>query len=196
MLIEATIDTVSESGIAETSITKIVNRSGLSRGMIHLHFDNKQHLLVEAARHMSDEYFAKMDRFLKSAGDDPQARLLAMISADLSEELLNRKNVNVWFAFRGEARLHNSFARHSNTRDDALQNMFIEVFRKLAAGQSETEILARDAAHGTIALLEGMWADYFLHRDAFDRDVAKRIILRFISALFPGCFDLTDGKGK
>ncbi len=194
MLIEATIDTVSEFGIAETSITRIVNRSGLSRGMIHLHFDNKQHLLVEAARHMSDEYFAKMDRFLKSTGDDPRARLLAMISANLSEELLNRKNVNVWFAFRGEARQHNSFARHSNTRDEALQKMFIEAFRKLAGGQSESEILARDAAHGTIALLEGMWADYLLHSDAFNRDTARRIILRFISALFPGCFDLAEGK--
>jgi hypothetical protein len=43
----------------------------------------------------------------------------------------------------------------------------------------------QDLAHGTIALSEGMWTDYFLHSDAFDRDAAKRVIFRFLSAFLP-----------
>ena len=196
MLINATIDTICDVGIAGASITKIVDRSGLSRGMIHLHFDNKEHLLVEAARHTSDEYFATMNQALKAIGNDPRDRLLAMIRADLSPEQLNPKTISVWFAFRGEARQHNSFARYSNTRDQVLQEMYIEVFRELVAGRNDHEMLARDAAHGTIALLEGMWSDYMLHPNAFDRGTAKRIIVRFLSALFPGCFDLAAGEQR
>ena len=192
MLIDATIDTICEFGIAGASITKIVNRSGLSRGMIHLHFDNKEHLLIEAARHTNEAYFATMNQALKAIGGDPRDRLLAMINADLSQDQLNPKAVSVWFAFRGEARQHNSFARYSNTRDQVLQGMYIEVFQELAAGRNEQEMLARDAAHGTIALLEGMWSDYMLHPNAFNRITAKRITVRFISALFPGCFDFAD----
>ncbi len=195
MLIDATVDTISQVGIVGASVTRIIDRAGLSRGMIHLHFDSKEHLLVEAARHMSETYYAKIDVFLRAAGDEPQERLKALITADLSEEILNRKTVNVWYAFRGEARSQNVFGEHSDTRDDALRNMFINAFRALADDREDPDVLARDAAHGTIALLEGMWTDYFLHSDSFNRNSAKRIIFRFVSALFPGYFDLDNVKG-
>ena len=187
-LIEATIETVSEFGIAGASVTRIITRAKLSRGMIHLHFDNKEHLLIEAARHMSEVYYAQLETFLQPAGTNARDRLRALISADLSDKILNPKIVNAWFAFRGEARSHISFAKHSDTRDEALRKMFIQAFRDLAKGREEPETLARDAANGTIALLEGMWADYLLHPDAFNRDTAKRIVFRFVSALFPGEF--------
>ncbi len=187
-LIEATIETVSEFGIAGASITRIITRAKLSRGMIHLHFDNKEHLLIEAARHMSEVYYAQLETFLQPAGTNARDRLRALISADLSDKILNPKTVNAWFAFRGEARSHNSFAEHSDTRDEALRKMFIQAYCDLAKGREEADTLARDAAHGTIALLEGMWADYLLHPDAFNRNTAKRIVFRFVSALFPGEF--------
>ncbi len=190
-LVDATIETVSEFGIAGASVTRIITRAKLSRGMIHLHFDNKEHLLIEAARHMSDVYYAQLETFLRSAGTNASDRLRALISADLSDNILNPKTVNAWFAFRGEARSHNSFAKHSDTRDDALRQMFIQAYRELAKDRNEPDALARDAAHGTIALLEGMWADYLLHPDAFNRNTAKRIVFRFISALFPVNFDTT-----
>ena len=156
--------------------------------MIHLHFDNKEHLLIEAARHMSEVYYFQLETFLQPAGTNARDRLRALISADLSEKILNPKTVNAWFAFRGEARSNNSFSKHSDTRDEALSKMFILAYCDLAKGRKEPDTLARDAAHGTIALLEGMWADYLLHPDAFNRDTAKRIVFRFVSALFPGDF--------
>ncbi len=186
-LIDAAIEVVSEFGIAGASVTRIITRAKLSRGMIHLHFDNKEHLLIEAARHMSEAYYTQLETFLQPAGNNARDRLRALISADLSDKILNPRTVNAWFAFRGEARSHKSFARHSDTRDDALKKMLILAYCELAEGRNEPDALARDAAHGTIALLEGMWADYLLHPDAFNRNSAKRIVFRFVSALFPGC---------
>ncbi|MGI9414129.1 MAG: TetR family transcriptional regulator C-terminal domain-containing protein [Hyphomicrobiales bacterium] len=196
VLINATFETIAELGIAGTSVTNIINRAGLSRGMIHLHFDSKNHLLLEAARHMSKQYYANLDSFLQAAGDSPQEKLEAMISADLSEEILNRKTVNVWYAFRGEARSQNSFARFSDTRDDVLRGMFNEAYLQLAEGTEEPDVLARDATHGTLALLEGMWTDFLLHSEAFNRNSAKRIVFRFLSALFPRNFDQTGARPK
>ena len=49
---------------------------------------------------------------------------------------------------------------------------------------------ARDATHGLLALLEGMWTDYLLHPDRFDRDEAMRITFRFLAAMFPSYFTL------
>ncbi len=78
---------------------------------------------------MSESYYAKLGTFLAAAGESPQERLHAMISADLSETLLNGKSVNVWYAFRGEARAQNAFTEYSDTRDAALRNMFIDAYR-------------------------------------------------------------------
>lgn len=189
MLIEATADLIAEEGIARTSITRIIEKAGLSRGMVHLHFENKDDLMLEVAKHVAEQYFVKLDGFLEKAGPTPQERLEAIVTADLSEVLLNRNSVNIWYAFRGEARSHNEFMAYSDTRDDALRKLIFEAYRELAreAGE-EDDVLARDAMHGTIALLEGMWTDFFLHSDAFNRDTARRIVFRFMAALFPKAF--------
>lgn len=191
VLIQATFDTISELGIAATSVSEIIDRAGLSRGMVHLHFDNKDHLLIETARYMNDQYYAKLDEYLRDAGDTPQEKLEAMISADLSEVILNRESINVWYAFRGEARSQNAFAIYSDTRDDALRGMFFDAYLQLAGDSPDAKALARDATHGTLALLEGMWTDFLLHSEAFNRNTAKRIVMRFLSGLFPDHFSLT-----
>ncbi|WP_282606887.1 TetR family transcriptional regulator C-terminal domain-containing protein [Pelagibius sp. Alg239-R121] len=190
---EATADVISDHGIANTSVTRIIERAGLSRGMVHLHFQSKEDLLVGVARHMSEQYYAKLDGFLSQAGPKPQDKLEAIVTADLSEEILTRKSVNIWYAFRGEARSDNAFMAYSDTRDDALRNLIFETYLEIAAQSENPEMLARDATHGTIALLEGMWVDFFLHSDQFNRATAKRIVFRFVAALFPQAFDLQDG---
>ena len=188
MLIEATADLIADEGIARTSITRIIEKAGLSRGMVHLHFENKDDLMLEVAKHVAEQYFVKLDGFLEQAGSSPQEQLEAIVTADLSEILLNRKSVNIWYAFRGEARSHNEFMAYSDTRDDALRRQIFKAYHQLAGEAGEDDKLARDATHGTIALLEGMWTDFFLHSDEFNRETARRIVFRFMAALFPKAF--------
>ncbi|HSM19979.1 MAG TPA: TetR family transcriptional regulator C-terminal domain-containing protein, partial [Hyphomicrobiales bacterium] len=152
--------------------------------MIHLHFGNKQTLLVEAARFMADKYYRNLFQFIAAAPATPARRLIAMIEADLDEGSLNAKAIAIWFAFRGAARAHNEFAQYSDTRDRRLRDLFTAAFAELIGQPADTREVA-DAANGTIALMEGMWADYFLHGDAFDRDAARRVVLRFIAGVLP-----------
>lgn len=191
-LIEATADLIADEGIASTSVTRIIEKAGLSRGMVHLHFASKDALLIEVAEEMSRQYFARLDSFVAKAGPLPQQTLEAVIAGDLSEQILSRKWVNIWYAFRGAARSDSEFMAHSNTRDDVLRGMIFEAYLQLSGENRNRAPLARDAMHGTIALLEGMWTDFFLHSDAFNRETAKRIVFRFVSALFPQAFNL-DG---
>ena len=70
--------------------------------------------------------------------------------------------------------------------------MIFNAFLEIGTAQQVDEPgkIARDATHGTLALLEGMWTDYLLHPDLFSRASAARIIFRFLSALFPQHFNL------
>lgn len=191
-LIEAVLDSVAEKGISETSVSEIIQRAGLSRGMIHLHFGGKDNLLNEAVKHSSEEYYQGLYALLNAAGDTGQERIEMIVRGDLSEQVLNRRNVSIWYAFRGEARNRAAIAAYSDTRDAKLRNMVHDAFSRIAqeAGAAEASDIARDATHGTLAMLEGMWTDYLLHPDIFDREESVRIVFRFLSALFPNHFDV------
>lgn len=40
-LIEATIDSIAERGLVDTTVSAVVERAGLSRGMVNLQFESK-----------------------------------------------------------------------------------------------------------------------------------------------------------
>ena len=189
-LIEATLETIAEVGIAETSVSAIVQRADLSRGMIHLHFGGKDNLVDAAARHSSQEYYQRLETSLQNAGDSGQERIEVMVRADLDEEVLNRKYVTLWSAFRGEANNRPAFAEYADTRDARLSNLIQHAFGQIVdeADLPEGQEVARDATLGVLALMEGMWADYLLHPDRFDRDEAARVVFRFLAGLFPAHF--------
>ncbi|WP_170592869.1 TetR family transcriptional regulator C-terminal domain-containing protein [Ruegeria arenilitoris] len=191
-LIEAVLDSVAEKGISETSVSEIIQRANLSRGMIHLHFGGKDNLVDEAARYSSEQYYNGIYDLLKATGQTGQEHIEMIVRGDLSETILNKKNVSVWYAFRGEARNRAAIAAFSDTRDAKLRNLVFNAFARIAkeTGTEHPNQVARDATHGTLAMLEGMWTDYLLHPDSFDRDEAMRIVFRFLRAMFPKHFDL------
>lgn len=190
LLLDATLDSIADVGISETTVSSIIERAGLSRGMIHLHFGGKDALLESAAEMFSNEYYTEMDLRLARASDDPAQIILAVIRADLSPETLNERSVRIWHAFRGEARNNQGIASHSDTRDKRLRHLICNAFEAIAKQTDLTHdpMIAHEATLGTLALLEGMWVDYMTHPDHFKRENAILIICRFLNGIFPGAF--------
>lgn len=191
LLIEATLESIVDVGFSSTSISEIVTRANLSRGMVHLYFQNKGSLLVAAAKHAAEAYYRNLSEQLELAGSRPQEIIETVVLSDLGEIILNERTVKIWFAFRGEAHANKAITQFSDTRDDQLRDMIFDAFVELATEQGEPEParFARDTTHGTLALLEGMWTDFLLHSDSFNRTSAARIIFRFLSALYPRYFN-------
>ncbi|MFN3209371.1 MAG: TetR family transcriptional regulator C-terminal domain-containing protein [Roseovarius sp.] len=188
LLIEATLDIVAAHGISETTVSRIIERAGLSRGMIHLHFAGKNNLMAAAAEAYNTAYYEEMERQIDGHSDDPVALLWAVVRADLSPQLLNGRSVRIWHAFRGVASVNPDIARFSDTRDLRLRKMLRGAFEAIAVteGADDALMLSREATYGTLAMLEGMWTDYLTHMNEFSRADAEKIIFRFLSGLFPG----------
>lgn len=189
-LIAATLDTIAEIGITDTTVSKIIQRANLSRGMIHLHFGGKNQLLAAAAKSFAEEYFTEMDRLVQQAGSDPESIIMAVIQADLGDVLMTERSTRIWHAFRGAANTNDSIAVYSSTRDKRLRTTVHSAFKAIAKdyGESDDSNLARDATFGLLVLLEGMWVDYLSNANEFSREVATSIIRRFIKGLFPHHF--------
>lgn len=190
LLVDATLDSVAEAGISETTVSAIIKRAGLSRGMIHLHFGGKDALLEAAAEAFSDEYYDQMDLQLSRVSDDPIDVIMAVVQADLSAETLNERSVAIWHEFRGEARNNPAIARYSDTRDKRLRNLIYCAFDSVIKQEDPDDDanIANEATLGTLALLEGMWVDYMTHPDNFDRENAVGIVRRFLNGILPGAF--------
>lgn len=189
LLIKATLDTIADIGITDTSVSRICERSGLSRGMIHLHFGGKDKLLAAAAQQFSAEYYTDMDR-LTDLGPDasPEDRIMAIIRADLSDVLLNPRSTKIWHAFRGVASSRPSIARYSSAQDEILVDTLRSAFQEIAERNGLDPDLADDATSGTLALLEGMWVNYLTDMQGFSREGAVALIRRFLGGLYPDCF--------
>lgn len=184
-LIEATMRSILDVGVTGTTVTTIMQRAGLSRGMLHLYFKNKDELIEATAQYFSEEYYRKFRVFVDAAGDDPARKLEAMIDADLSEEILNLETVVVWNALRSLAHTNGAVRSFTTTRDQSLHDIYKETFEALLGNSTSDPTKASDLAIGTLAILEGMWSDFFLYPETFNRKTAKRIVSRLISAQVP-----------
>ena len=55
-LIKATIRSVARRGLSDTTMAAVAGEAGLSQGIINLHFQSKERLLIETLTYLADEY--------------------------------------------------------------------------------------------------------------------------------------------
>jgi len=195
-LIDATLASIAEIGLIRTSVSEIITRANLSRGMIHLHFNGKDNLLAAAAKHASERYYKRLDRPLHLARPEPQYRIEALILCDLSEEGLSEDIVRITHEFQAATRALPILAPYSDTRDVRLRGYFEDAFIEVLAQCREPDPthFSQDITTGLVATLEGFWIDFLLHPQDFDRDRAARIVFRMLMGVLPEYFDLSGAK--
>ena len=185
-LIRATMKCVSRSGLSSTTMADVTKEAGLSLGIVNLHFQSKEKLLVETLRFVTNEYQAEWQKAVSVAGS-PTEKLTNLIDLDFSARICQPEKLAVWFAFWGEAKSRPIYRRISA----ALDKEYLEVIQSLCdaidqTGQSrvDTEIVAM----GYGALTDGLWLDLLLTPREMSRAKAKRISLDYFSSHFPNQF--------
>jgi len=195
-LIEATIESIHRFGFAGTTVTRILEIAGLSRGMIHLHFASKDKLMLAVAEHLSEEYTAHWKRAMRVAGDAPEQQLRALLTADFDVAVLNERNMAVWIAFRGEAHNLPGLMPYLDSRESRLRRAFLSACNALCATGRYPVIKPKLAVNAFMALLEGMWIDFHLYPKRFDRATAKAVCLQVAAAMFPRHMIAPNRNGK
>ena len=132
-LIEATIDSLAKRGYSETTMADVADGAGLSRGIVNFHFESKEKLLVATLQYMADEYSAHWRAALQKAGDDPAQQLRRLVAADFDRSICNKRKLAAWCAFWGEAKSRPTYQALCGARDEAYQNVFIDLCRALKA---------------------------------------------------------------
>jgi TetR/AcrR family transcriptional repressor of bet genes len=183
-LIQATIRSVASRGLSDTTMATVSSEAGLSQGIINLHFQSKDRLLVETLRYIADEYRQTWKKALVGAGDSPAQQLSALVAVDFRLPVCDRNKLAIWFAFWGETKSRPTYRRICAERDRDYRNELVQVCEALIDEGAYTDLDAGAVAAGLSAMTSGLWLDMLTSPRSMSRQDAKMICMRFLATTF------------
>lgn len=185
-LIQATIRSIASHGLSDTTITVVANEAGLSQGIVNLHFQSKEKLLLETLAYVVDEYKARWESALCKAGDSSAERLAALVKVDFHPSVCDRNKLSVWFAFWSESRARPTYRKLCAERDREYDAMMIKLCADIIQQGAYKGIDSEMAALGLASLTEGLWLEMLVKPRDMKREKALEVSMAYLHHLFPG----------
>jgi AcrR family transcriptional regulator len=153
VLIDATLSSIVNRGLCETSIGSVTNLAGFSRGMVTYWFSSKSALLVAAYQQLLDEW---SHDFFSVGGTTPESRIIAMTESMFVPPNFDDRSVCAWIAF-SVAALHDDELKAVCHKAYAIwRTAFTEEVR-LHNRETGADIDPDDFAASLLALADGLW---------------------------------------
>lgn len=168
-LIEATIASIHEHGFVDSTVSRISAHAGVSAGIVHHYFEDKEALLEATLRSLAGELRREIVARLKVARS-PRERVLAVVEGNLAPQQFTPAAVLAWLAFWSQVPTRARLARvqhvinrrtHSNLRHALRQLMPVERAERIA--------------HGVACMLDGIWLRAALSRAGPDPAEARAL---------------------
>lgn len=182
---EALLAVMAERGFAKASIARIAEEAGVTPGLIHYHFANKQAILLDVLRRLMEGQMERLETQLASL-EAPGDKLDALIDAFLAVgDSADPDVVAAWVTISAEA------IRQPEVRDafgEALHAITGRVHDIIAQGVSsgdfDIEPLTIDAcAAAIVALVQGYFSMAATAREAIPAGSAAPSARRMVAGL-------------
>jgi len=174
-LIEATIASIHEVGFAESSLSRISAKAGVSTGIVHHYFEDKAELLESTLRQLGTNLRLSVVRRLNAART-PIERLLAVIDGNVGSDTFTAESVSAWLAFWAQVQTSPQLARIQHVIISRLRDNLVHAL-KLMGRKDAVEI-----ARVTEALIDGLWLRAAVSKDGPDCARARRLVLDYLNA--------------
>jgi TetR/AcrR family transcriptional regulator, transcriptional repressor of bet genes len=103
-IVQGLLRVMAERGYERASIAEIAKAAGLSPGLVHYHFTQKQEVLLALVEQLAERGRERVRRRLEKAGPEPRARMEAFLDAFLSTgEDADPGAVSAWVTISAEA---------------------------------------------------------------------------------------------
>ena len=181
-ILDATARSIVAHGLQRTTLATVAAEAGLSQGVAVFYFKSKNGLLTEALRDLYQAYEQHWNAALARAGEDPIARLVALIEADFDEDVCNPDILSVWFAFWGEQKFTPQYAAVTREFDLRRQNVLKAIFHDLLP---EDPSRAANGAEWIDTLTDGYWQHMHLCPELNMKEDKLAGSFRFLAAHLP-----------
>ena len=190
-LIAATLALVAEGGAQAATVRAIAQKAGVTPGLIRHYFQSKDHLIAAAYGHLMTRMTADSAAVLRTAPQDPIARLAAFVTAALSPPVLDAEALSLWAAFLQQTQ-HDNAMRQTHAKTylafrDQLQSLIADL-----PGHKASQDLRR-LAIACNAVIDGLWMEGCALPEAFGPQELVDLALRAVGAILGA--DLTGRSG-
>jgi TetR/AcrR family transcriptional repressor of bet genes len=186
-LIEATIQSLADRGFSRTTVTDVAARAGISHGLVLFHFQSKENLLAETLDFLAEEYQANWQAALASAGNAPEARILALIRADFAESICTPGRLAAWCAFWGESQSRPLYQARCGANDLLHNSTLVDLCAAMNAGHGYACNPERTARLIRI-MIEGVWLDLMTLEQPYSITEAFETVMAGTRAFYPRHF--------
>ncbi len=173
-LIAAAISSIHEYGLADATLARIARKAGVSTGIIHHYFDDKNDLIFETMRSLLEDLRVETVHRLRTA-EDPRGRVLAIVDASFAPQQFSVEVMTAWLSLYGSALNAPELRRIFNIYGARLASNLRHGFAALMPAAE-----ARLAAEGAAALIDGLWLQFTLKGDLPDPDHARRLLRSYV----------------
>jgi AcrR family transcriptional regulator len=169
-ILDAACRCLSEKGYTATTISEIAAEAGVSRGLLHYYFKNKEELMARAMRAAGEAIFELFeDAFARSeSAKDLAARLTGMLRTAVgSDAAYMNLTLECW-----------AMARESPLVNKEMQNMYLRALKAFRAGLADAKergiICPAVPLDGLASFLlgstDGLVAQFYLQPDLVDNE--------------------------
>jgi TetR/AcrR family transcriptional repressor of bet genes len=191
-LITATINSIAKRGFADTTLARVAEGAGLSRGIVNFHFRTKDQLFLEALKFMSREYRECWARAFDEAGPTAPEKLEAVILVDFEPPISNRNRLACWYAFYGEAKSRPTYMAACTEVDDINFTAVIDLCRTIIEEGGYENLEPEIVGQGLSAMGEGLWLDLLISPHTNDLEKSRDTLKTYLRALFPKHFPIAN----
>jgi len=187
-LIKATIRTIAKRGLPGTTMATVTREAKLSLGIVNLHFQSKERLLVETLRYVAEEYRATWEKALDKSGPSNAEKLRAILDVEFAPPVCEPNKLAVCFTFWSESKSHPTYRTICADLDKQYDEMLIEFCARIIAEGPYPGLDPKVVATGLSAMSWGLWLDMLVSPDSMDADHAKSVCLAYLASVFPQHF--------
>jgi TetR/AcrR family transcriptional repressor of bet genes len=151
-LIDATLESVAQYGLQNTTIITISRIAGLSSGIISHYFGGKQGLIEATVKYLLEQLKVALLARVTQHPLKPDERLNMIIEANFTPLQRSISATKTWLSFWAQSMHQPGLARLQNINSKRLYSNLLFSFRQVF-----DEDLAKTSAKQTAAMIDGFW---------------------------------------
>jgi len=185
-ILEAAARVITDRGLAETRISDIADRCGVSPGLILYYFESKDRLLVEALTHANDQFYLRLSRELRRmpSAREQLARLVALSVPGLLPDFERLDEWALWVEIWVRALRDPQLAKEREELDRRWRQSIADIIKR---GRSTGEFPSGDDADDLGlqigAMIDGLAIQVLLNDTAFTPERMQRACMEVASKL-------------
>ena len=151
-LINATLESVAQYGLQNTTIVTISKIAGLSSGIISHYFGGKQGLIEATVKHLLEQLKIALLERVSQKNLEPSTRLKMIIEANFTPLQRSIPATKTWLSFWAQSMHDPGLARLQHINSKRLYSNLLFSFKQLLNSDS-----ALIAAKQSAAMIDGFW---------------------------------------